>query len=63
MDRPDQYAINRVVHETDVLILGGGTAGCLAAVEIRERHPGAAIGHRHKSRDQKTAVIRSLRRS
>jgi adenylylsulfate reductase subunit A len=43
MDRADQYAINRVVHETDVLILGGGTAGCLAAVEIREQHPDVRV--------------------
>ena len=27
------------VHETDLLIVGGGTAGCLAAVEAREKNP------------------------
>ena len=29
--------------ETDVLIIGGGTAGCLAAVELRERFPGINV--------------------
>ncbi len=29
--------------ETDLLIIGGGTAGCLAAVEAREREPGLDV--------------------
>ena len=29
--------------DTDILIIGGGTAGCLAAVEGRERAPGARV--------------------
>ncbi len=31
--------IERQVLETDILIIGGGTAGCMAAVEARERFP------------------------
>jgi adenylylsulfate reductase subunit A len=30
---------SRVTVDTDVLIIGGGTAGCLAGVELREKHP------------------------
>jgi len=33
------HTVNRETVETDVLILGGGTAGCLAATELRERFP------------------------
>ncbi|MBI5039467.1 MAG: adenylyl-sulfate reductase subunit alpha [Nitrospirae bacterium] len=29
--------------ETDILIIGGGTAGCLAAVEVRERFPNLRV--------------------
>jgi adenylylsulfate reductase subunit A len=29
----------RVAVDTDILIIGGGTAGCLAAVEAREKYP------------------------
>ncbi|MCL5046650.1 MAG: FAD-dependent oxidoreductase, partial [Actinobacteria bacterium] len=29
--------------ESDVLIIGGGTAGCMAAVEVRERAPEASV--------------------
>src|SRR3972149_3225785 len=29
--------------DTDILIIGGGTAGCLAAVEARERAPGLRV--------------------
>ena len=31
--------IERKVIHTDILIVGGGTAGCMAAVEARERFP------------------------
>jgi adenylylsulfate reductase subunit A len=31
--------IERQYFDADVVIIGGGTAGCLAAVELRERHP------------------------
>lgn len=37
MDQLAQF--KRVAIDTDVLIIGGGTAGCLAAVEARERFP------------------------
>jgi adenylylsulfate reductase subunit A len=43
MERPDQPAINRITEETDVLIIGGGTAGCLAAVEIKEQNPALKV--------------------
>jgi adenylylsulfate reductase, subunit A len=42
-DRAEQAAIQRVVHEADVLIIGGGTAGCLAAVELKEKFPGTSV--------------------
>ncbi|MFQ5596530.1 MAG: adenylyl-sulfate reductase subunit alpha [Nitrospiria bacterium] len=31
--------IERQIIDTDILIIGGGTAGCMAAVEVRERFP------------------------
>jgi adenylylsulfate reductase subunit A len=31
--------IDRQILDTDILIIGGGTAGCMAAVEVRERFP------------------------
>ncbi len=31
--------IERKIIDTDILIIGGGTAGCMAAVEARERYP------------------------
>lgn len=31
--------IIRQTVETDILIIGGGTAGCMAATEVKERHP------------------------
>ncbi len=39
MERSEQQAINRVVHESDILIIGGGTSGCLAATELKEHYP------------------------
>ncbi|MFQ5457407.1 MAG: FAD-binding protein, partial [Myxococcota bacterium] len=37
MDKLDQFTRKTV--DTDILIIGGGTAGCLAAVEAREKFP------------------------
>ena len=37
MDRLAQF--KRVFIDTDILIIGGGTAGCLAAVEAKEKYP------------------------
>jgi adenylylsulfate reductase subunit A len=31
--------VKQEVIETDLLIIGGGTAGCLAAVEAKEKNP------------------------
>jgi adenylylsulfate reductase subunit A len=35
--------MERNVIETDLLIIGGGTAGCLAAVEAREKYPNLRV--------------------
>ncbi|MFQ5579776.1 MAG: adenylyl-sulfate reductase subunit alpha [Nitrospiria bacterium] len=32
----------KIIH-TDFLIIGGGTAGCMAAVEMKERHPQCSV--------------------
>ncbi len=36
-----QPVINRI--DTDILIIGGGAAGCAAAIEARENDPQARI--------------------
>ncbi len=35
--------ISTEIITTDILIIGGGTAGCLAAVEAREKNPEAKV--------------------
>ncbi len=39
MSSSEPHAINRITHETDILIIGGGTVGCMAAAEIGEKFP------------------------
>ncbi|MDH4229143.1 MAG: adenylyl-sulfate reductase subunit alpha [Nitrospirota bacterium] len=43
MERPDQQSIQRITHDTDILIIGGGTSGCLAATEIKEKYPHLSV--------------------
>ncbi|MFY9268683.1 MAG: adenylyl-sulfate reductase subunit alpha [Candidatus Manganitrophaceae bacterium] len=35
--------MERKIIETDILIIGGGTAGCMAAVEAKERYPHLSV--------------------
>ncbi|MBI5137667.1 MAG: adenylyl-sulfate reductase subunit alpha [Nitrospirae bacterium] len=43
MERPELQTINRITHESDVLIIGGGTAGCIAAAELKEKYPHLSV--------------------
>ena len=43
MERVEQHMINRITRESDVLIIGGGTAGCIAAAELGEKFPNLSV--------------------
>jgi adenylylsulfate reductase subunit A len=50
-------AVMRQVMDTDVLIIGGGTAGCMAAVELKERHPKLRVAVMEKAHIERSGCL------
>jgi len=49
--------IERKVIDTDLLIIGGGTAGCMAAVEAKERYPQLKVTILEKAHIDRTGCL------
>ncbi|MFQ5816146.1 MAG: FAD-binding protein, partial [Candidatus Hydrothermarchaeaceae archaeon] len=43
--------------ETDILIIGGGTAGCLAAIEAKEKNPGLEVTIMEKAQIDRSGCL------
>ncbi|MBI5417041.1 FAD-binding protein, partial [Candidatus Poribacteria bacterium] len=54
-----QKELEREYLETDILIIGGGTAGCLAAVEAKEKNPDCSVTIMEKAHIDRSGCLAS----